>query len=94
VCQLKPVLLLINALDKYNRPDVKKVMNFLELLSANAINTKVSLNICLSSRYYLKVNIEKTLKLVIEETGEYYRDIAEYIKSLYRSFLLLQCLIK
>ncbi|RYP62609.1 hypothetical protein DL771_009652 [Monosporascus sp. 5C6A] len=75
------VLLLIDALDECNRPDVEKVVNFLESLSVNAINTKVSLNICLSSRHYPDVNMEKTLELVMEETEEHHGDIAKYVKS-------------
>jgi len=60
-CQSKPLLLLIDALDECNQGDVVQVILFLESLSRNAINADVALNICLSSRHYPNVSMERWL---------------------------------
>lgn len=75
----KPLLLLIDALDECNGPEVRKIINFLELLSKNAIDNKTSLRICLSSRHYPNVTMHKSLELVVERIKEHDNDIARYV---------------
>jgi hypothetical protein len=43
------------------------------------LKLKTSLNICLSSRLYPNISIEKDLELVVEEREEHDRDIDKYI---------------
>ncbi|KAH8672131.1 hypothetical protein BGZ60DRAFT_430550 [Tricladium varicosporioides] len=76
-CQSKPLLLLIDALDECNEPEVRKVVSFLESLS---INAKTSLNICLSSRHYPNVHMKKTLELIVEKKKEHDKDISIYVR--------------
>jgi len=55
--QPRPLLLLVDALDECNEPDVREVVSFLELLSVNAINANTCLNIGLSSRHYPHISV-------------------------------------
>lgn len=52
-------LLLIDALDECNESEVREVVAFLESLSMNAVGAKTNLNICLSSRHYPDISMEK-----------------------------------
>ena len=73
--QPKPLLLLIDALDECNESEVREVVSFLESLSVNAVGAKTSLNICLSSRHYPTISMEKRLELIVEEEKEHDQDI-------------------
>jgi hypothetical protein len=64
--QCKDTLLLIDALDECNDSDVKEVVDFLEDLSENVIQSDLNLGICLSSRYYPHIDMEKKIELVVE----------------------------
>jgi hypothetical protein len=77
--QPKPLLLLIDALDECNELEVRQVVLFLELLSINAISAKIPLNICLSSRHYPNIGMEKTLELIVEEQWEHDQNIVKYV---------------
>ncbi len=77
--QSKPLLLLVDALDECNDEDVRDVVGFLECLSIDAVQTGVTLRICLSSRHYPHVSVRKTLELIVEASKEHARDIATYI---------------
>ena len=76
--QSKPLLLLIDALDECNEPEVREVVSFLESLSMNATGAKTTLNICLSSRHYPNISMKKMLELVVEEQREHKQDIVIY----------------
>jgi hypothetical protein len=78
--QLKPLLLLIDALDECNESEVREVVLFLELLSVSAISAKNVLNICLSSRHYPNISIEKRLELKVDEEGGHNQDIVLYVQ--------------
>ena len=62
----KPPLLLVDALDECNEPEVREVVSFLESISVNAVSAKIPLNICLSSRHYPNISMERRLELTIE----------------------------
>jgi ankyrin repeat protein len=78
--QSTPKVLLIDALDECNGPEVRKVVEFLESLSISAIDTNVTLNICLSSRHYPTVSMKKRLELVVEKREEHGGDISIYVR--------------
>jgi hypothetical protein len=59
---------------------VRGVVKFLEELSINAVGANVTLNICLSSRYYPNISMKKRLELVKEENKEHDEDVALYIR--------------
>jgi ankyrin repeat protein len=78
--QPKPLLLLVDALDECNEPEVRELVSFLELLSINAVSAKTKLNICLSSRHYPRISMEKKLELVVEGQKEHEHDIFKYVQ--------------
>jgi hypothetical protein len=78
--QSKALLLLVDALDKCNDRDVRDVVAFLESLSVGAVEARVTLRICLSSRHYPYVSMRKALELTVEASEEHRRDIATYIE--------------
>ena len=80
MCQSKPLLFLIDALDECNEPEVRKVILFLESLSINAISAQVSLNICLSSRHYPNISMDKNFELIVEGQNGHDQDIVKYIQ--------------
>jgi ankyrin repeat protein len=78
-CTQRPVLLLIDALDECKESEVEKVVEFLELLSLKAIGANVTMNICLSSRHYPNVGIDRALELIVEQREEHRQDIVLYV---------------
>ena len=80
MCQSKPLLFLIDALDECNEPEVREVILLLESLSVNAISAQVSLNICLSSRHYPNISMGKNLELIVEGQNGHDQDIAKYVQ--------------
>ena len=78
--QSKPLLLLIDALDECDESEVREVIVFLESLSMNAVGAKITLNICLSSRHYPNISMEKRLELIVEEEKGHDQDIAKYVQ--------------
>ncbi|KAL5610682.1 hypothetical protein FOBRF1_006799 [Fusarium oxysporum] len=77
--KLKPILLLIDALDECNEEDVRDVVEFLERLSIDALLSGVTLRVCLSSRHYPHVSMRKVLELIVDKNAEHQRDIATYV---------------
>ena len=53
-------------------------MEFLEIMSINAVSANVALNICLSSRHYPYIDIRGSLELIMEEENT--EDISRYIR--------------
>jgi hypothetical protein len=83
--QCKHTLLLIDALDECNDSDVQEVVDFLEDLSENAIQSDSNLRICLSSRHYPNIDIKKKTELVVEQQAEHDQDIFKYVQSKLRA---------
>jgi ankyrin repeat domain-containing protein 50 len=79
--QCKDTFLLIDALDECNDPDVQEVMDLLEDLSKNAIQSGSNLRICLSSRHYPYIDTKKKIELVVEQQAEHDEDIFKYVQS-------------
>ncbi|KAJ4854325.1 ankyrin repeats (3 copies) domain-containing protein [Trichoderma breve] len=71
----KPLVLFVDALDECSESHVRNLVRFLEDLS---VKSKVILNICLSSRHYPTISMEKHLELVVETTSEHDKDIIKY----------------
>lgn len=79
--QSKQLLFIIDALDECNERDVQKVAEFLQHLSANAMNAGIMLNICLSSRHYPFIRFKRYQELVLEKEKEHDEDIIIYVHS-------------
>ncbi|PVH70777.1 hypothetical protein DL98DRAFT_504258, partial [Cadophora sp. DSE1049] len=78
--QSKPLLVLVDALDECSEQDVLDIVRFLEEMSINAVGANVTLNICLSSRYYPAISMKKKIDLDLEEKQEHDEDIAVYVR--------------
>ncbi|KAI0469193.1 hypothetical protein F4859DRAFT_487298 [Xylaria cf. heliscus] len=78
--QLKPILLLVDALDECIDKEVRDIVDFFETLSVNSANVGAGLKICLSSRHYPCVSMKKNLELTVEMRQEHGADIAAYIR--------------
>jgi ankyrin repeat protein len=77
--QIKPLLLLVDALDECDDLEVQKVAEFLEELSISAVDAKVALHICLSSRHYPTIDMKSRLELKIEDQEQHDQDIIKYV---------------
>ncbi|KAK3346555.1 ankyrin repeat-containing domain protein [Lasiosphaeria hispida] len=76
---LKPLILLIDALDECSKPHVRDIVEFLEELSVKASSAKTTLNICLSSRHYPHISMKRYQELVVEKMEEHNDDITTYV---------------
>ena len=56
----------IDALDECKESEVRELVDFLEDLGETAVSSKTSLNICLSSRHYPNIRIQKGIQLTVE----------------------------
>ncbi|KAF1812865.1 hypothetical protein P152DRAFT_481758 [Eremomyces bilateralis CBS 781.70] len=74
----KPLVLLLDALDECNEPNVREVVRFLEDLSIYAVRAGGTLRTCLSSRHYPHVSIKKSLEFTVERIRDHDKDIARY----------------
>lgn len=55
------------------------MVGFLESLSISAFRGGIPLEICLSSRYYPSIRIDKVVELAVEKSLKHQTDIAKYI---------------
>ncbi|KAI1158141.1 hypothetical protein F5B18DRAFT_665413 [Nemania serpens] len=78
--QLKPLLLLVDALDECAEEEVRDVVKFIETLSINAVHSGVELRICLSSRHYPGISMKKNIEITLEGRAEHGTDITTYIQ--------------
>ncbi|RYO79300.1 hypothetical protein DL764_010029 [Monosporascus ibericus] len=76
----EPLLLLVDALDECNEEDVRAVVEFLERLSINAPDARATLSICLSSRHYPHISMERKLELTVETSKDHGEDIDTYVR--------------
>ncbi|RYO78508.1 hypothetical protein DL764_010111 [Monosporascus ibericus] len=78
--QSKPPLLLIDALNECNEEDVRAVVEFLERLSINTFDARITLSVCLSSRHYPNIRMERNLELTLETSKDHGEDIDTYVR--------------
>ncbi|CAG9997203.1 unnamed protein product [Clonostachys byssicola] len=77
----RPMVILIDALDECDESDVRLVVDFLENLSCHAIYSGFELRICLSSRHYPNITMNKMVQLIVETDLGHENDISTYIKA-------------
>ena len=76
----RPLLLLVDALDECDQSDVRTVVGFLESLSIYASKDGILLHICLSSRHYPSIRMDKVVELAIDKSLDHEKDITKYIR--------------
>lgn len=76
-----PIVILVDALDECNEPDVRAVISFLESLSINARTSHQPLRICHSSRHYPLITMAKFDEFVLERHRGHEEDITRFVKA-------------
>lgn len=71
----------INALDECEEDQMRDMVGFLEHLGRVAVSSRIRLNICLSSRHYPHISIEKGVQLIMEDQYGHGQAIANYVNS-------------
>jgi ankyrin repeat protein len=74
----------IDALDECKEDEVRELVDFLEDLGRTAVSSGTSLNICLSSRHYPYIRIQKGIQLTMDGQGGHDKDIVTYVESKFK----------
>ncbi|OBT77481.1 hypothetical protein VF21_05279 [Pseudogymnoascus sp. 05NY08] len=80
-----PVMWFIDALDQCNDDEVLKLVKFLENIGQIAVLSGSSLHICLSTRHYPNIPIQRGIQLTLEKQYGHDQDIMTYIDSEFRA---------
>ena len=80
----RSLTIFIDALDECDTNQAASMICFLEELCDYAIEAQVKLNICLSSRHYPTIVIQKGIEVTLEDEIGHTEDIKLYIKSKFR----------
>ncbi|GLA25076.1 hypothetical protein AnigIFM63326_001685 [Aspergillus niger] len=75
------VICFIDALDECEEEQVRAMIDFIQSLGEHAISSRVQLHVCLSSRHYPHITIEKGLELILEDQEGHADDITRYLHS-------------
>jgi hypothetical protein len=70
----------IDALDECPEEDIRELVDFLEDLGKSVTAKNISFRICLSSRHYPYVTLEKCQHLILDGQEGHQQDIADYIR--------------
>ncbi|EGX48575.1 hypothetical protein AOL_s00080g204 [Orbilia oligospora ATCC 24927] len=76
----RPIVLFVDALDECDEAEIRAVVAYLENLSSVAIASKTDLSICLSSRHYPTITMQKSLQIILESHINHQKDIEIYIQ--------------
>ncbi|KAJ9151988.1 purine and uridine phosphorylase [Pleurostoma richardsiae] len=71
----------IDALDECDEDEIRDMVSFLQDLCDRAMSEHLKLRICLSSRHYPYISIDRGLSIVLEKEEHHDDDIANYIAS-------------
>ena len=74
----------VDALDECDEQQIMDMVCFFEDLAQTAIEDKVRLRICFSSRHYPYINVRFGLRLTLEDMAGHADDLAQYIQSTLR----------
>lgn len=77
----QPIMCFIDALDECDESQVRDMISFFEQLGALAISSGLHLRICLSSRHYPHITIEKGIELILDGQKGHKQDITNYVGS-------------
>lgn len=73
------ILILIDAVDECNQAEVKDMTSFFQELGKSAVVSQVNLRICLASRHYPHISLEKGIEFIIEDQHEHQADLERYV---------------
>ncbi|KFY22657.1 hypothetical protein V493_06435 [Pseudogymnoascus sp. VKM F-4281 (FW-2241)] len=80
-----PVMWFIDALDECKDDEVLKLVKFLESIGQTAVSSGSSLHICLSTRHYPNIPIQRGIQLTLEKQDGHDQDIMAYIDNAFRA---------
>ena len=71
----------IEALDECEENQIRELVGFLEQMGRLSILSQTHFHVCLSSRHYPYVSIERSIQLILEDEDEQEHDISKYLNS-------------
>ena len=71
----------VDALDECDEQEVRDMVRFFEELAENASGQGIQFRICLSSRPYPYIDIDRGILLTLEEESGHGQDLAQYVES-------------
>ncbi|ORY59167.1 uncharacterized protein BCR38DRAFT_445802 [Pseudomassariella vexata] len=74
-----PLICFIDALDECDETQIREMISVLESCSKTARSAESRLHICLASRHYPHITIEKGLEITLERQAGHVQDIAQYL---------------
>ena len=69
----------IDALDECHEDQIREMVEFLEDLGQLSISSQTRFQVCLSSRHYPHISIDKSIQIVLEDEENHKTDIRAYI---------------
>jgi ankyrin repeat protein len=76
----KPTVCYIDALDECDERQIRELIAFFERMGEFVASSEIQFHICLSSRHYPHITIEKGIDLVLEGQEGHSQDITNYIQ--------------
>lgn len=76
-----PVYIVVDALDECGESEVRAMVRLFEILREQAVKAEKEFRVCLSSRHYPHITVEKYVELVVEEQTCHSQDIDKYLHS-------------
>ncbi|OAL23237.1 hypothetical protein AYO22_06287 [Fonsecaea multimorphosa] len=77
----RTLVLFVDALDECREDDVRDMVAFFETLSQEAVQSKIQLHTCFSSRHYPYISVDKCVELVLENQEGHQDDLAHYLQT-------------
>jgi ankyrin repeat protein len=77
----KPTVCYIDALDECDEQQIREMIAFFERMGELTASSEIQFQICLSSRHYPHITIEKGIDLVLEGQEGHSQDITNYIQN-------------
>ncbi|KAI1366620.1 hypothetical protein F5Y08DRAFT_351066 [Xylaria arbuscula] len=81
------LICLVDALDECDEDDIRGMVNYFERLGKLALETNVTLLICLASRHYPSISAKDGITLTLEDQEGHSRDLERYVSDRLRPAL-------
>jgi ankyrin repeat protein len=79
--QGRHILFLIDAVDECDQAEVEDMTTFFQELGKSAVEHTVYLRICLASRHYPHITLDKGIEVIIEDQQEHEEDLRKYVET-------------
>ncbi|KAJ5750845.1 hypothetical protein N7533_007873 [Penicillium manginii] len=75
------IVILIDAVDECDQKEVEDMISFFQELGKSAIEHAVNMRVCLASRHYPRISLEKGIDLILEDEQEHENDLKKYVQT-------------